>query len=88
MANMSEVVVGTIDKYREKLNSVSQTIWKNPELYYREVKAHDYLSQALEDEGFQVQRKYHLDTAFRAEYSVGSDCCSWNTGRGKWRWQN
>ncbi|KAL3182754.1 hypothetical protein MRX96_029353 [Rhipicephalus microplus] len=72
MANMSEIVVGTIDKYRDKLNSVSQEIWKNPELYYREVKAHDYLSQALEDEGFQVQRNYHLDTAFRAEYSVGS----------------
>ncbi|KAK8784172.1 peptidase M20 domain-containing protein 2-like [Amblyomma americanum] len=69
MSDMSEFIVSTIDKYREKLNLVSQTIWKNPELYYREVKAHDYLSQALEDEGFQVQRKYHLDTAFRAEYS-------------------
>uniref|UniRef100_A0A131XVD3 Peptidase M20 domain-containing protein 2 n=4 Tax=Ixodes ricinus TaxID=34613 RepID=A0A131XVD3_IXORI len=69
---LSEIVVGTIDRYREKLNRVSQTIWKNPELYYREVKAHDYLSQALEDEGFQVQRNYHLNTAFRAEFSNGT----------------
>lgn len=71
MSKMSEIIVSAIDGLREKLNSVSQEIWKNPELYYREVKAHDYLSQQLEGEGFQVQRKYLLDTAFRAEYSNG-----------------
>lgn len=76
---LSEIVVGTIDRHREKLNRVSQTIWKNPELYYREVKAHDYLSQALEDEGFQVQRNYHLNTAFRAEFSNGAGTLSFLT---------
>lgn len=85
MAKLSEIVVSAIDGLREKLNSVSQEIWKNPELYYREVKAHDYLSRALEEEGFQVQRKYLVDTAFRAEYSNGLGCCTWDTSGRKWR---
>lgn len=65
----AEVAVEIIDKHREKLNAVSQSIWENPELFYEEVHAHDLLSKALEDEGFEVQKHYYLKTAFRAEFT-------------------
>ena len=39
---------------------------------YQENEAHDLLANYLEDQGFSVDRKYLLDTAFRATVGIGS----------------
>ena len=57
-----------IDSRSSDLNSISQSIWNNPELCYEEVKAHELLTTFLEKEGFKVQRKTPLETAFIARY--------------------
>ncbi|GFY66315.1 peptidase M20 domain-containing protein 2 [Trichonephila inaurata madagascariensis] len=58
-----------IDREKEFLNSVSQDIWKTPELAYEEFHAHDVLTDALTQLGFQVEKHYKLPTAFKAEYA-------------------
>ncbi|GFS61914.1 peptidase M20 domain-containing protein 2 [Trichonephila inaurata madagascariensis] len=58
-----------IDREKEFLNSVSQDIWKTPELAYEEFHAHDVLTDALTQLGFQVETRYKLPTAFKAEYA-------------------
>ncbi|GBM33833.1 Peptidase M20 domain-containing protein 2 [Araneus ventricosus] len=58
-----------IEEEKANLNSVSQEIWKNPELAYQEVHAHDVLTSALSKYGFAVQRHYVKHTGFKAEYS-------------------
>lgn len=63
-----QIVCSKIDESKEFLNSVSQEIWRKPELRFEEVHAHAFLSSTLEECGFQVQRHYFLDTAFKAEY--------------------
>lgn len=47
-------------------------IHSNPELCFKEFKAHDYITNLLESFGFTVQRHaYGLETAFVAEYGQG-----------------
>ncbi|XP_078698235.1 peptidase M20 domain-containing protein 2-like isoform X2 [Branchiostoma floridae x Branchiostoma belcheri] len=48
------------------LYDLSQEIWKNPELAFKEHRAHQVLTDFLEKQGFRVDRHYKLDTAFRA----------------------
>ncbi|KAG0422422.1 hypothetical protein HPB47_001747 [Ixodes persulcatus] len=54
----------------DALNELGQYLWENPELAFKEKKAHDYITKYLESEGFSVTRNYLLDTAFRAEYGA------------------
>ncbi|XP_046561906.1 peptidase M20 domain-containing protein 2-like [Haliotis rubra] len=68
MAAMKETACEEIDRYAADLNEISQAIWKTPELYYEEVSAHQVLTDFLEKHGFEVERKYKLDTAFRAVF--------------------
>ncbi|GFW61846.1 peptidase M20 domain-containing protein 2 [Trichonephila clavipes] len=63
-----EFVCSKIEEKKEFLNSISQEIWKMPELQYKEVQAHAVLTSALRRCGFQVQKHYFMPTAFRAEY--------------------
>ncbi|XP_042901267.1 xaa-Arg dipeptidase isoform X2 [Parasteatoda tepidariorum] len=67
-----EVVCSKIDEEKGYLNSVSQDIWKLPELAYKEVHAHALLTCALKRHGFKVQKHYYMQTAFRAEFSTNS----------------
>lgn len=60
-----------LDK-REDLREISLYLSDNPEVAWNEHKAHDKLCTFLEDEGFDVTRHYHLETAFRASYTQGS----------------
>ena len=61
-----------IDRYTRELNALSQEIWKKPELGYKEEKAHQLLTDFLEQRGFQVERGYTgLETAFRATFGSG-----------------
>ncbi|CAH1225226.1 PM20D2 [Branchiostoma lanceolatum] len=48
------------------LYDLSQEIWKNPELAFKERYAHRVLTDFLENRGFRVDRHYKLETAFRA----------------------
>ncbi|GFT87177.1 peptidase M20 domain-containing protein 2, partial [Nephila pilipes] len=63
------LVCSVIDREKEFLNSVSRDIWSTPELAYEEFHAHDVLTDALKQYGFQVEKQYKLPTAFKAEYS-------------------
>ncbi|GFW61870.1 peptidase M20 domain-containing protein 2 [Trichonephila clavipes] len=71
--NDFEVVCSKIEEKKEFLNSISQEIWKMPELQYKEVQAHALLTKALKRCGFQVQKHYFMPTAFRAEYCTQKD---------------
>ncbi|XP_065832974.1 xaa-Arg dipeptidase-like [Oscarella lobularis] len=54
-----------IDDWAPKLRDVSHEIWLHPELVFEEHFAHDALTKFLEDAGFDVERHYTLQTAFR-----------------------
>lgn len=65
--DFSPAVCKTVDESASQLRELSMDLWNNPELAYKEVKSHDRLARFLEERGLKVQRKYLLDTAFRAE---------------------
>ncbi|XP_077868012.1 xaa-Arg dipeptidase-like [Saccoglossus kowalevskii] len=65
---LQQTASDTIDKAADELNNLSQEIWKNPELRFKEHHAHKVLTDFLEKHGFTVERKYTRDTAFRATY--------------------
>ncbi|GBM33824.1 Peptidase M20 domain-containing protein 2 [Araneus ventricosus] len=68
-----EIVCAKIEDKKEFLNSISQEIWKMPELQFKEVQAHAVLTCALKRCGFQVQKHYFMPTAFRAEFCPKKD---------------
>lgn len=64
-----EIVCSKIDEEKDYLNVVSQEIWRNPELGFKEFHAHTFLTNALSKYGFKVEKHYILNTAFKAEYT-------------------
>ena len=61
-----------IDSCRDELRELSHEIWKNPEIDFKEYKAHDALTGFLEKKGFFVERSYTgIETAFRATFGSG-----------------
>ncbi|XP_033739662.1 peptidase M20 domain-containing protein 2-like [Pecten maximus] len=72
MAELKRVACEAIDRVALDLNNISQELWKNPELNYNEHHAHTILTDFLENQGFHVERKYKLDTAFRATFGDDS----------------
>ncbi len=69
---LKKLVSKKIDDYAEKLFSLSNEVWKNPELNFKEFKAHELLTNFLEKEGFTVERSYTgIETAFRATFGSG-----------------
>ncbi|XP_033739664.1 peptidase M20 domain-containing protein 2-like [Pecten maximus] len=72
MAELKKVACEAIDRVASELNDISQELWKNPELYHSEHHAHTILTDFLENQGFHVERKYKLDTAFRATFGDDS----------------
>ncbi|XP_075529398.1 xaa-Arg dipeptidase-like isoform X1 [Dermacentor variabilis] len=65
------IVEAAINSRADTLTLLGQYLWRNPELAFAEVKAHDYISSYLENEGFKVARNYVLPTAFRAQFGDG-----------------
>ena len=63
---LKKIACESIDKAAQDLNLLSQDIWNHPELCYQEKYSHDALCTFLEKYGFQVERHYTLDTAFKA----------------------
>ncbi|OWF37534.1 peptidase M20 domain-containing protein 2-like [Mizuhopecten yessoensis] len=68
MADLKKLACDHIDKLTAELGSLSQDIWDHPELGYKEYHAHDVISNFLEERGFEVRRKYKLDTSFCATF--------------------
>ena len=66
--NFKNIVSHAIEEAAADLNQLSQQIWSHPELNYQEYHAHDTLCEFLQKYGFNVERKYLLDTAFRATF--------------------
>ena len=62
-----------IEKRRETFIQLSDKIWETPEIYFEEYQSAEYLCQALEGEGFQVERKVAgLQTSFIGSFGSGS----------------
>ena len=49
-----------IDEYSKELFDLSSYLHQNPEISYKEYKAHDYICNFLETKGFQVFIFKHL----------------------------
>ncbi|XP_044146477.1 peptidase M20 domain-containing protein 2-like [Bufo gargarizans] len=62
-------VCDVIEQESEKLHALSQDIWKTPELAYKEHTAHQLLTSFFSSRAWEVQAHYHLDTAFRAQWT-------------------
>ncbi|XP_066275264.1 peptidase M20 domain-containing protein 2-like [Branchiostoma lanceolatum] len=63
---IKEKSCSAIQSCSKELWDLSQEIWKNPELAFKEHRAHRVLTEFLENRGFRVDRHYKLETAFRA----------------------
>ncbi|XP_063299638.1 xaa-Arg dipeptidase [Pelobates fuscus] len=63
----------TIQLEAEQLSALSRDIWSQPELAYKEHRAHERLAGFFSSrEGWRVERRYKLDTAFRAEWGAAA----------------
>jgi amidohydrolase len=70
IAEIKATVRETIDKLQPKLIDLSERIHRNPQIKFEEYKASQWLSEAAEEAGFQVEKPVGgLETAFRASYS-------------------
>ena len=66
-----QAATAAIDAKQGELDGVSSYIFKNPELYFQETKAHQRLTDYLEQNGFTVERGYkRIATAFRATWGT------------------
>lgn len=66
-----------IEQESGQLHSLSKDIWKTPELAYQENTAHRLLTSFFSSRAWEVQPHYHLDTAFRAQWTskpIDSPC--------------
>ncbi|XP_064393683.1 xaa-Arg dipeptidase-like [Halichondria panicea] len=70
--SLKGIANASIDGKAQELFQLSDEIWKNPELAFKEFKAHELLTNFLEKEGFTVERSYTgIETAFRATFGSG-----------------
>jgi len=69
---LKKSVVDDIEARRDQLGELSLKIHSNPELGFKEVKAADWLTRYLEENGFSIERGIcQLPTAFKASYGKG-----------------
>ncbi|KAH9848672.1 hypothetical protein C2E23DRAFT_738932 [Lenzites betulinus] len=67
-----DAVKSAITALDQDLYNLSRDIHEHPETRFEERHAHDVLTAFMEKQGFQVTRKYLLETAWVAKYSRGS----------------
>lgn len=67
MNDFKQAACQAIEEAADELELLSKEIWSNPELNFEEHHAHKILTDYLEKQGFTVERKYVVDTAFKAE---------------------
>ncbi|KAL3186824.1 hypothetical protein MRX96_026789 [Rhipicephalus microplus] len=68
--DLKEFVHSAVEANSQDLRGLSRFVWEHPELAFKEVQCHDWLSDFLERRAFTVTRHYLLDTAFRAEFDA------------------
>ena len=74
MPTLHERIQKEVDKRKDKLLALSHEIHAHPEIRFEEHKAAELLSNALEEEGFEVERGVgNLPTAFKAKVSSNPD---------------
>lgn len=72
LASLKRAVSRSLDAAGGRLHALSRHIWGRPELAYHETEAHDRLVDFfLQDGGWEVDRHFGLDTAFRARWRSG-----------------
>ncbi|XP_067097676.1 peptidase M20 domain-containing protein 2-like [Osmerus mordax] len=72
LLKLKQQVGRCIDDAKDKLYSLSNDIWSCPELAYEERKAHDRLVAFFSEEnGWEVEKHFKLETAFRATWGPG-----------------
>ncbi|XP_052088650.1 xaa-Arg dipeptidase-like [Mytilus californianus] len=64
---LKQSIFQAIDAASEELEELSKDIWRNPELNFMEHHAHEKLTNFLECKGFDVTKKFVLETGFKAE---------------------
>ncbi len=65
-------IIDEVDTRRHQLGELSLKIHSSPELGFQEVKASNWLSEYLEENGFNIERGIcELPTAFRGSYGQG-----------------
>ena len=70
--NLKDSATEEIEARRQQLRDLSLKIHSSPELGFKEVKAAGWLSQYLEENGFNLERGVcELPTAFRGSYGKG-----------------
>jgi len=82
---LKKVSCDAIDFEIRNLEKLSHFIWSNPELSFQEVKSHDILTSFLSDRGFDVKKRYPLETSFVAEFGNNNEngfvigiCCEYD----------
>ncbi|XP_029965821.1 peptidase M20 domain-containing protein 2 isoform X1 [Salarias fasciatus] len=72
LLELKQQVSCSIDGAADRLHRLSRDIWSRPELAYRETEAHERLAAFFSEEGgWTVERRFKLDTAFRARWRSG-----------------
>ncbi|KAJ5690882.1 hypothetical protein N7462_005274 [Penicillium macrosclerotiorum] len=72
-------VDAALETLQESLRSLNREIWSNPELAYKEHRAHDTICDFLEAQGFTVTRHaYGLETSFEALSGSGGRLINFN----------
>ena len=70
---MLDKLIRNIDRHKQDLRKLSDTLWKNPETAYNEHLAVAEVASLLESKGFTVIRPYcGIETAFRCEFDNGT----------------
>ena len=72
MSRATDIISRAVEDKADSLQELSGKIWSHPELCFEEKFAHDTLTEFLEKNGFEVERKYKVDTAFKAVFRQGS----------------
>ncbi|KAF9485625.1 hypothetical protein BDN70DRAFT_889944 [Pholiota conissans] len=67
-----ETIEAKIKELDSELRELSLDIHAHPELGFEEYHAHDVYTAFLEKHGFEVTRKYHLPTAWKATFTHGT----------------
>ena len=73
LKHVKSLACNAIDKASDELNSISQSLWDNPELAFEEKHAHSIITESLQGHEFKVEKHLVLDTAFRATFGNGDD---------------
>ncbi|XP_031574744.1 peptidase M20 domain-containing protein 2-like [Actinia tenebrosa] len=74
-SRLKKIACEAIDNHAQALRQINRKIWEKPELSFKESFAHDVLTGFLESEGFQVTRKWTLETAFGGQSGGDSGPC-------------